>query len=78
MTRFAKLIELRNNEQVLLTIDYSVDNDVYDMLTRTNIKGISVSIKSNARNMSNAIEWLDNYSLEDAESFRTRINRLLL
>ncbi|WP_435138868.1 hypothetical protein [Formosa sp. A9] len=77
MKKFAKLIDLENNEQVLLTIDYNDEDEMYEVETRTDFKGVAVSIKSGFYKEQDAIARLETFSVDDAKRFREVMSRLM-
>jgi hypothetical protein len=77
MGKFAKLIELDNNEQVLLTVDYNDENDNYDVVIRTDLDGITPSIKLGFETEEKALSVMENYTAETALKFRHEMLSML-
>jgi hypothetical protein len=77
MARFAKIIELDNDEQVLLTVDYNDEDDNYEVNIRTDLKGVSASIKLGFKEESKASSMLEKYKKTDATEFRKRMETML-
>lgn len=71
MKKFAKLIDLENDEQVLITINYNQESDEYEVIRRTDFIGFTVEIKSIHPSEKDAINALENYSIKQAVVFRS-------
>lgn len=77
MSRFAKLIELENDEQVLLTLNYNDEDDNYEVEIRTDLEGVTASIKLGYDEEFKALETLKKYEKEDAEKYRQQMVTML-
>ena len=77
MPKFAKLIELKEEEQVLLTIDFSDEDDVYEVSIRTDVNGMSASAKLGFKEEQKAKDMMKSYAPEDAKKFREQMVVLL-
>lgn len=73
MAKFAKLIELDNDEQVLLTVNYNNDDDNFEVFIRTDLEGCVAQIKLGFDSEEKANKVLETYSLEEAIKFRSEI-----
>jgi len=67
--KFAKLIELKNNNQVLLTIRYNDDEDLYYLDIRTDIDDLTVLVNYPYGSNQDALDVLEAYTEEDANNF---------
>ena len=77
MSKFAKLIELDNEEQVLLTLNYNDEDDNYEVQIRTDLNGVTASIKLGYNDESKALETLKIYNKQDAEKYRLQMENML-
>ena len=77
MSRFAKLIELDNDEQVLLTLNYNDEDDNFEIEIRTDLEGVTASIKLGYDEEFKALETLQKYEKEDAEKYRQQMVTML-
>ena len=73
MAKFAKLIELDNDEQVLLTVNYNDDDDNYEVAIRTDLEGCVVQIKLGFDSEEKANKVIETYSQEQAVKFRSKM-----
>lgn len=76
MAKFAKLIELDNEEQVLLTISYNDDKNVFEASVRTDLDGFVVQVTFGFSE-GHASEFLEHYSKEQAIAFRREMKKTL-
>jgi len=76
MAKFAKLIEL-DNEQVLLTVNYNDDDDNYEVAIRTDLEGCVAQIKLGFDSEENANKVIETYSQEQAVKFRSEMVAML-
>lgn len=76
MAKFAKLIELGNEEQVLLTNIYNSDNDMYEVHVRTDLETCVAQIKFSYVSEDEASKMLNNYSLKQANEFRSEMEKM--
>lgn len=77
MAKFAKLIELDNDEQVLLTVNYNDDDDNFEVFIRTDLEGCVAQIKLGFDSEEKANKVLETYSQEQAVKFRTEMVAIL-
>ena len=77
MSKFAKLIELENNEQVLLTLNYNDEDDNYEVEIRTDLEGVTASIKLGFNEEEKAINMLEKYTNESAIKYRNEMVKML-
>lgn len=77
MAKFAKLFELENNEQVLLTVNYNDEEDVYDVCVQTDVEGVNIKINLSFKDKERAMEMMDSYSLEKAKYFRDDVSKIV-
>ena len=78
MTKFAKLFELDQDSQVLLTLDYNNEKNIYEVNVRTDINGISVVATLGFEKKAKAIESLKKYNKKNAEEFRINALEMFL
>lgn len=76
MSKFAKLIELENDEQVLLTVDYNDEDDMYEVAIRTDFEGLVASIKLRFKEENKALETLKKYNEDSAVKFRQQMETM--
>lgn len=77
MAKFAKLIELDNDEQVLLTVNYNDDDDNFKVFIRTDLEGCVAQIKLGFDSEEKANKVLETYSQEQAVKFRSKMVAML-
>jgi hypothetical protein len=77
MAKFAKLIELDNEEQVLLTVNYNDDDGNYEVAIRTDLEGCVAQIKLGFNSEEKANKVLETYSQEQAVKFRAEMVAML-
>lgn len=77
MAKFAKLIELDNDEQVLLTVNYNDDDDNFQVFIRTDFEGCVAQIKLGFDSEEKANKVLETYSQEQAVKFRAEMVAML-
>lgn len=77
MAKFAKLIELDNDEQVLLTVNYNDDDDNLEVFIRTDLEGCVAQIKLGFDSEETANKVLETYSQEQAVKFRSEMVAML-
>lgn len=78
MGKFAKLIELDNEEQVLLTVNYNDDDDKFEVFIRTDLEGCVAQIKLGFDSEEKANKVIQTYSQEQAVKFRSEMATILL
>lgn len=77
MSKFAKLIELEDGEQVLLTLNYNDEDDNYEVEVRTDLEGVTASIKLGFNKEDKALNVLGKYSKKDALKYRNQMVTML-
>jgi len=77
MAKFAKIIELDNKEQILLTINYNHKDHGWDVVVRTDFDGLSTQITLDFDNEKEAVEVLENYSKDEAVELRESMEKVL-
>ena len=77
MAKFAKIIELKNENQVLLTIDYDDDEDNFKVKIRTDLDGCVAQISLGFETEEKATNLLNIYSEEKAILFREEMEKML-
>lgn len=77
MIKFAKLIELENNEQVLLTLNYNDEDDNFEVEVRTDLEGVTASIKLGFDEEEKALLMLEKYTEESAVKYRNEMVKML-
>ena len=78
MAKFAKIIELENENQVLLTVDYDDDEDNYKVRIRTDLDSCVMQISSGFETREKATNILNIYSQEKAILFREEMEKMLV
>lgn len=73
MSKFAKIIELDNNQQVLITLNC---DDSYEIEQRTNYLGMTMKMSLGFESQERAEEVLDIYSKKDAIAFLKTLKEL--
>ena len=76
MTKFAKIVELEQDEQVLLTINYNHKDDDWDVVIRTDFEGIATQLTLDFDTKEEAVEVLENYSKKEALELRESMERV--
>lgn len=76
MARFAKLIELKNNEQLLLVIDFNDSEDIYEISVSTDLDGCRAKLKIGVESLEFAESMLNDYTQEQGELFRAEMLNL--
>lgn len=66
---FAKLFNLSNDRQVLITIDNMATIGDFETIQRTNINTVDVQVSQKADSLEQAKKWLSVYSATNAEAF---------
>ena len=77
MAKFAKIIELENENQVLLTVDYNDDEDNFKVKIRTDLDGCVAQISLGFETEEKATNLLHIYSEEKAILFREEMEKML-
>ena len=77
MSKFAKLIELEDGEQVLLTVNYNDEDDNYEVKVRTDLNGATASIKLGFNEEDKALKLLEKYTKKDATKYRKQMVEML-
>lgn len=75
MGKFARLFELENDEQVLVTLDYNSEEDKHEVSIRTDLNNCVANIKAGFKSEDEAIAILERYSIDDAIAFRNDMCR---
>ena len=78
MSKFAKLIELENNEQVLLTLNYNDKDDNFEVEVRTDLEGVTASIKLRFNEEEKALNMLEKYKKDDAIKYRSEMVKMIM
>ena len=78
MSKFAKLIELENNEQVLLTLNYNDEDDNFEVEVRTDLEGVTASIKLGFNEEEKALKMLEKYKKDDAIKYRSEMVKMIM
>lgn len=73
--KFARIIELENDEQVLLLTDYNDDTDKYEIKIITDLESCRAQVKLSFETEESVNNILDNYSLEKAKLFRDEMEK---
>ena len=75
--KFARIHELPDDEQVLLTVSYDSDSDQYQMTQKTHLNGCEVSISASFTEEEDAVDAMNGYTYERAVDFRQRMIELV-
>jgi hypothetical protein len=73
MGKFAKLIELDFDEQVLLTVGYNDEDDKYELAIRTDVEGVTAQIKAGFKDEETALKAMNSYNQDNAFKFRNEM-----
>jgi hypothetical protein len=73
MGKFAKIIELAFDEQVLLTVNYDDVDDNYELVMRTDVEGVNISLKLVFKDEDSALNAMDSYNSINAYKFRNEV-----
>lgn len=65
MAKFAKIIEIKE-EQVLFTVNYNSEDDVHELVIRTDIGDVAAEIRIGRSSAKKAMEALNGYTYERA------------
>lgn len=68
--KFAKLFDLEDGSQVLISIVQDMDDDSYKVQVRTDNNGDSAKLAFGYANKKLAIDAIDNYTIKEAQKFR--------
>jgi len=71
--KFAKLFDLENDEQVLLTSNYNSEDDEYEIEVRTDFKGLSAKITMSFTSEKKAKKAMESYNNDNAIAFRSQM-----
>ena len=77
MSKFAKLIELEDGEQVLLTLNYNDEDDNFEVEVRTDLEGVTASIKLGFNEEEKALNMLEKYNEDSAIKYRQQMETML-
>ena len=78
MGKFAKIIEIDNDEQVLLISEYNNEDDTFDVCITTDVDGTRAQIKLSFEDQDKPSEVIKSYSKEQAITFRKEMEVMLL
>ena len=73
MAKFAKLYDLSDDNQVLVTTQYNVEDDVHELKFETEHGNLQMSMCLGFKTQSEVEDALKNCIIEDAESIRKKI-----
>jgi len=68
--KFAKLFDLENDNQVLLTIEYKEEENIYEMVCRANVEGCITQIVRGYKTEEIAVKNMEKFTIEQAIIFR--------
>jgi len=77
MAKFAKIFDLPNDNQVLVTLDYNSDENINNITFRSKFKGIDGSVALGYDDKEEAQEVFDKVNQEQAERVIDDIIKLL-
>lgn len=77
MGKFARIIELENDEQVLLTVDYEHGSDEYELVIRTDFGYCFTQMAMGFKEKEQAEKMLLDYTPEKAAKYRSDMSRML-
>ena len=75
MNKFAKLFDLDNDSQVLLTIDYNSKGDVFELKIRTDFDGFHPVTTLSFEEEDKARLAMDKYEKKNAAAFRAEMEK---
>ncbi len=73
--KFAKLFDLEDGEQVLLTVEYDDEKDQYELVFKTDFDGATASMKLGYKEESMALESMEKVELERAQELRSSMSK---
>ena len=73
MGKFAKIIELDDKEQVLLTVNYEPIEQCYELHIRTDFTDVSGKLKLGFNTEAQAIAVMEKYDVENAKIHRLKM-----
>jgi len=77
MIKFAKIFNLPNNNQVLITIDYEPEEDLTNINVRSEINGVRATMALGYENEDEAKEVFKNFTEPQAISLRNQMQNIL-
>jgi hypothetical protein len=73
--KFAKLFDLEDGEQVLVTVDYNDNEDRYELVFRTDFDGVVAQMSLGFKDEEKAVKALEKCELKRAVDFRAIITK---
>lgn len=73
MAKFARIIELENDEQVLLLLEEDQYEDTFNLVVRTDVGPLVGRVTYGFSEEKKALEGLEKYSMDQAITFRKSI-----
>lgn len=77
MSKFARLFELENDNQVLLVSSYNDDEDVFVIKVSTEIDGVALDVSMSYDNEDDSILEMENFNQEKAILFFNKMENFL-
>lgn len=77
MSKFAKIFNLPNDNQVLITIDYDSEEDVTNITARSEINKMNTSMALGYENHDEAKEVFENFTESQAVTLRNQMQNIL-
>lgn len=72
--KFAKLFDLEDNEQVLVTVNYDHDSEEHKLCIRTDFESATAEMNLSFSEEIKALKAFDKYTIEDAEKSRRTLS----
>jgi len=73
--KFAKLFDLEDDEQVLLTVEYDDEKDQYELVFKTDFGGATASMKLGFKDEQMALNSMEKVELKRAQEFRDSMSK---
>ncbi|WP_299163305.1 hypothetical protein [uncultured Tenacibaculum sp.] len=78
MAEFARLFELPNNNQVLLTLEYDNEDNSFEIKVRSEINGATASLSFGFDTEEKALKMLEEFNLLNAKNARNEMMNVLM
>ena len=73
--KFAKLFDLEDGEQVLLTVEYDDEDDQYQLVIKSDFDGATATMKLGYKEEHLALEEMEKFELDRAKKFRATMEK---
>ena len=76
--KFAKLFDLEDNEQVLVTVNYDDDSESHKLCIRTEFEKATAEMSLSYSEEKMALDALEKYTIDDAEKSRRKLSEFFI